>query len=99
MPQRIFRVFCEEAPNPLHQKGDVHNFGIRGAKTTLVLWLAYFSPINPMLFAFISHSSQKNLCLSILLDMYSLLLVFPRSIRGSLHIAHTCTCIGLWPPL
>jgi hypothetical protein len=31
--------------------------------------------------------------------MYSLLLVFPRSIRGSLHIAHTCTCIGLWPPV
>jgi hypothetical protein len=34
-----------------------------------------------------------------LLDMYSLLLVFPRSIRGSLHITHTCTCIGLWPPV
>jgi hypothetical protein len=31
--------------------------------------------------------------------MYSLLLVFPHSIRGSLHITHTCICIGLWPPV
>jgi hypothetical protein len=33
------------------------------------------------------------------LDMYSLILVFPRSIRGSLHITYTCICIGLWPPV
>jgi hypothetical protein len=31
--------------------------------------------------------------------MYSLPLVFPRSTRGSLHITHTCTCIGLCPPM
>jgi hypothetical protein len=31
--------------------------------------------------------------------MYSLSLVFPRSISDSLHITHTCTCIGLWLPV
>jgi hypothetical protein len=31
-----------------------------------------------------------------LLDMYSLVFLFSRSIRGSLYIAHTCTCIGLF---
>jgi hypothetical protein len=34
-----------------------------------------------------------------MLDMYSLLFLFPHSIRGSLHITLTCTCIGLWPPV
>jgi hypothetical protein len=29
-----------------------------------------------------------------MLDMYSLVFLFLHSIRGSLHITHTCTCIG-----
>jgi hypothetical protein len=45
---------------------------------------------------------RENLILILVfnvLDMYSLLSLFSRSIRGSLHITHTCTCIGLWPPV
>jgi hypothetical protein len=33
------------------------------------------------------------------LDMYSLVFLFSHSIRGFLHIVHTCTCIGLCPPV
>jgi hypothetical protein len=31
-------------------------------------------------------------------DMYSLVFLFPHSIRGSLHIVHICICIGLCLP-
>jgi hypothetical protein len=29
--------------------------------------------------------------------MYSLVFLFPSSMRGSWHITHTCTCIGICP--
>jgi hypothetical protein len=34
-----------------------------------------------------------------MLDMYCLVFLFLCSIRASLHIAHTCICVGLWPPV
>jgi hypothetical protein len=54
--------------------------------------IASFSPNSVLL---IHHEFEGGG----VLDMYSLPFVFPSSIRGSLYITHTCTCIGLWPPV
>jgi hypothetical protein len=43
--------------------------------------------------------AQTRVQHSFFLSKLSLLFLFPHSIRGSLHITHTCTCIGLWPPV